>query len=89
MKKLFKINLLLTAIVAVGLFTSAIYYAPDPNNCKMYYIGVDLGEDGEMGIYWEHRTCPLDLCFIAETLCCDLPSKCPYHKDEFENDHED
>lgn len=83
MKKLFKINLLLTAVIAVGLFTSAVYYRIDPENCKMYYLGQELGEDGEIGIQWLHLKCPENLCFNPQINACDWPHNCthPNHKD--------
>lgn len=75
MKKLIKFNLLLTAIAVLVVCSAAFYFAPHPDTCKKFLMGIDIGEDGKI-IYAYEIECPDNFCFIPEFLCCDIPEKC-------------
>ena len=75
MKKLIKINLLLSAIAGLVLFCSATIM-PHPTDCKKNIITVGIGENGSGGSMNTVITCFPPLCFIPDLLVCDFPEKC-------------
>lgn len=73
MKKLIKFNLLFTAIAVLVVCSAAATIHPHPETCKKYIVKVDMGDGGVTATEIE---CPDNLCYIPETVCCDVSALC-------------